>query len=269
MIVIPLLIQQIFVPALFDDLSVPHHKDQIRVADGGKTVGNDKGCTAMEQFFCGLLDELFRLGIDGGCGFIQDKDGRIGNNGSGKGNKLFFSGGEAAAAFTNIGLIAFFQLGHNLVGGYGFGRSADFFIGGVQAAVTDIFFNGPGKQMGTLKHIADIAVEPKLAPLPVVLSVNKDPSAGWLKETAGQVDQGAFSGAGFSDNGYSRSCGNLQVKVAEDFLRAVGVVEGYILKINIPFNGFPIFFFRVKGVSVFFNNFRRIGNCRLPDPAES
>ena len=70
MIVVSLLIKKFLMFALLDDLPVADHKDQIRVADGGQAVGDNKGSTAMEKFLCGLLNELLGLGVNGGCGLV-------------------------------------------------------------------------------------------------------------------------------------------------------------------------------------------------------
>ena len=159
-IVITFFIQQFFMAPLFDDFSIAYNKNYIRVTDSGEPVGNNEGCTAAQQLFRSLLDELFGLGVNGRCGFVQNKDGRVCNNGPGKGNQLFFTGGQAAAALTYIGLIAVLKLFYNLVGPHGFRGGPDVLICGIQTSITDIFRDRTGKQMRALKNIADIAVKP-------------------------------------------------------------------------------------------------------------
>ena len=57
------------------------------------------------------------------------------------------------------------------------------------------------KQVGILQHITDIAVQPKLGTLAVILAVNQDFPLGRLEETAGQIDQRAVSRACFAYDG--------------------------------------------------------------------
>ena len=54
--------------SLFDDTSVFHDKNLICIADGRKTVCNDKACSSLHHPVKGLLDQHFCSGINtGGC----------------------------------------------------------------------------------------------------------------------------------------------------------------------------------------------------------
>ena len=59
------LLQQFIVRALFDDVSVPHNKDHVRLLDGGKAVGDDEGGTALHHFYESALNAHLGSGIDG------------------------------------------------------------------------------------------------------------------------------------------------------------------------------------------------------------
>ena len=65
--VIALLFQKLDVGPLFHNLAVPHHQDQICLADGGQAVGNEEGRAVPQQVVDGLLDILLGLGVDGGA----------------------------------------------------------------------------------------------------------------------------------------------------------------------------------------------------------
>ena len=66
--------QQLFMIALLDDVSVLHDQDQICIFDGGKSVGNDKTCSALHQIIHGFLDLNLGSGIYGRSCLIQDQD---------------------------------------------------------------------------------------------------------------------------------------------------------------------------------------------------
>ena len=96
--------------ALLNDLTVLHHQDQIRLADGGKSVGNDKGSVALQKLVCGLLYQLFRLSVNGGCGLIQYKYTWVCQDCPGKRYKLFLACGQSASALPHIALVSFFPV---------------------------------------------------------------------------------------------------------------------------------------------------------------
>ena len=72
-----ILFDQFFVCAYFPDLPFIQYDDLICFADGRKAVGNDDGSPPGNQFVDGLLNQLFRFGVNGGCGLVQDKYGWI------------------------------------------------------------------------------------------------------------------------------------------------------------------------------------------------
>ena len=96
--------------ALLHDVAVLHHKDHVRLADGGETMGYQKGGAVRQQMVNGVLDQLLRLGVDGGGGLIQHEDAGVGQYGTGKGDQLLLAGGETVAALPHIAVPAIFQL---------------------------------------------------------------------------------------------------------------------------------------------------------------
>ncbi len=60
--------------ALLDNVAFVHHQDQISVADGGQTVGDNERGATLHQVVHGLLNQHFGAGIDrAGC-FIKDQN---------------------------------------------------------------------------------------------------------------------------------------------------------------------------------------------------
>ena len=56
-------------------------------------MGDCKGGAAFHEAFERFLDEHFGFGIDGRCGFVQDEDTRVVEDGAGDGDALFFAAG--------------------------------------------------------------------------------------------------------------------------------------------------------------------------------
>ncbi|MCJ7622932.1 MAG: amidohydrolase family protein [Anaerolineaceae bacterium] len=62
--------QQFFMFALLDNITFVHHQDQIGVADGGETVGDDKTGAVPHQVVHSFLDQYLGAGIDRTGSFI-------------------------------------------------------------------------------------------------------------------------------------------------------------------------------------------------------
>ena len=92
--------------ALFDDIAVFHNQNQIRIADGGKSVSNNKAGSSFHQTIHGLLDLLLRSGIYGAGRFIKYHYLIIRQYGTGDGKKLFLPLGNVAGVFIKLHLIA-------------------------------------------------------------------------------------------------------------------------------------------------------------------
>ena len=65
-----------------DDLPLLQCADQVGVADRAEAVGDDDGCTSLEQTVKGFLDQCLRNGINAGRRLIQNQDTWVGKDGS-------------------------------------------------------------------------------------------------------------------------------------------------------------------------------------------
>ena len=89
----------------FGDTLIADVEDTVTVLDGAQAVGNDDAGPALEHFPDAFLQKFLRLGVNGGSGFVQDQDGRIGQECAGKGDELLFSLAEVAAALLDFRLV--------------------------------------------------------------------------------------------------------------------------------------------------------------------
>ena len=211
----------------------------------------------------GVLDQLLRLGVDGGGGLIQHEDARVGQHGTGKGNQLLLAGGETVAALTHIAVPAIFQLGHHRIRRHGPCGGLHLLVGGVQLAVADVLPDAAGEQVGILQHIADVGVEPQLAALAVVHAVNEDMSLRRLEEPAGQIDEGTLAGPRFAYDGHRGPLRDVEGEVLQHVLAAVGIAEGHIPELDLAPQRLPVLPLGVEGVAVFLNDLRGVLNLRL------
>ena len=75
----------------FDDLTVVHDEDHIRLADGGKSVRHDKARSSFHHRSERVLNLHFGSGVDGGGGFVEDQHGRERKHNAGNAKELLLS----------------------------------------------------------------------------------------------------------------------------------------------------------------------------------
>src|SRR4051812_4524983 len=100
---------ELCVRAAFDDLSAIHYENLVCVHDGREAVSDDEDCPTGEQTINGLLHESFRVGVQRGSGFVENEDGRIGQEGPCDRETLPLPTRETRATLAQDGRIALRQ----------------------------------------------------------------------------------------------------------------------------------------------------------------
>ena len=100
--------REFFISALFGDGAVGgKHDDTVGAFDGGEAMGDgDGGVVATEEGGEGGIDKGFRLGVEGGGGFVEDQDVRVFDEGPGNGDSLLLAPGELGTTGANGGVEA-------------------------------------------------------------------------------------------------------------------------------------------------------------------
>ncbi len=194
-------------------------------------MSNDKGGSAGKQGLDALLHEQLRLGVDAGGCLVQYQNAGLGDEGAGKGEKLFLSNRKPAAPLRENGVIAFFQLFYKTVGADGFCGFHNFFVRGVKPAVADILLDGAGEEKIVLRHDAHIAAQTFQSNVPHIYPVNQHMPARGVVKTANQVDNGGLAGAGGSHQRDGFPGRNMKVYMLQHFdVRCVRVSKGDVFK---------------------------------------
>lgn len=68
--------------------SILQHHDLVRILDGRGAVRDDERGAALHQLVQRVLDFAFGVGVQRGCGLVQDKDARVLEEGAGDGDAL-------------------------------------------------------------------------------------------------------------------------------------------------------------------------------------
>ena len=91
---------------LFNDLSVSHDEDAIRLPDGGEPVRNNKAGAALHHSGKRALHINFRACIDAARRFIQNQHRRIGEHYARDTQQLALPLGEIAAILCKHSIVA-------------------------------------------------------------------------------------------------------------------------------------------------------------------
>ena len=121
----------------FNNPSLFHNHDAVSILDGRQPVGYHKCRPPLHQFIHAPLYQFLRPGIDGGCGFIQDKYRRIRHRRPGNRQQLPLSLAQASPVPGENRLITFRQTPDEAVGICQLRGSPAFLVGGLQTSVTD------------------------------------------------------------------------------------------------------------------------------------
>lgn len=93
--------------SFFGDLSVLEDEDLIASFDGAHSVSDDDNRSILHWIFDGNLNSLLVRLVQGWCGFVQKKDARLSDEGSGNGNSLFLTTWKFSSLETALCLKAF------------------------------------------------------------------------------------------------------------------------------------------------------------------
>jgi hypothetical protein len=79
-------------------------------------MSNDDGGATFGSHIERSLDDTFTLGIERGCGFIEEKDLGVADDSAGNSDTLLLATTEQEATLANVSLVAFRELGNEVVG---------------------------------------------------------------------------------------------------------------------------------------------------------
>ena len=167
----------------------------------------------MDDRVDGGLNLLLGDRVHRGGGLVQDEDLRLGQDRTGKAQKLLFAGGEQVAPLAHVGVQPLFQLLDHALGAHELQGGVNILIRGVGVAVEQIVPHGAGEEMRRLQHIADRVMQPELGALPRVPSVDEHPPRRRLIEAANEICQRRFARAGLPHDGEIRAKGDFEVEV--------------------------------------------------------
>lgn len=109
-IVVRFFLDQIIMSSLLDQSALAQNNNVVCLLDCRKTVGYDQRCLALSQFMKGFLNFNLVFSVKGRRRLIENKHGRILQNGSSNGKSLLLASRNLGTARTNKSVKAIFHL---------------------------------------------------------------------------------------------------------------------------------------------------------------
>ena len=78
--------------ALFNNITVLHKQDDVRIPDGGEPVGDDKAGSPAHKRLHSLADFYLSSGVHAGSRLVENNNRRVAKEHPGDGQKLTLSG---------------------------------------------------------------------------------------------------------------------------------------------------------------------------------
>src|SRR4029079_18723174 len=97
--------EQLVVGALLDDRSVLEDDDEVRVADGRETVGDDERGAAVEQAAQRALDASLGADVDRARGLVEEEEARVGEQRPTERDELALAQREPEAALAELRVV--------------------------------------------------------------------------------------------------------------------------------------------------------------------
>ena len=105
--------QQLRVSPSFRDNAILNNSNDIRVIDGGESVGDDDGGAALTGLVQCLLHNLLTLCVQGRGGLVQEKNSRVSYQSPGNGDALLLSSTQLSPLGSNISVVTLETLHRN------------------------------------------------------------------------------------------------------------------------------------------------------------
>src|SRR5450756_1792285 len=209
------LCEQLLVAALFDDRTMVHDKDVVRISDGRETVGNDETGPAGHQLCHCLLDAYFRSGIDAACGLVENQDGWVCQDHTCDGQQLLLTGRDIGGFFVEDGVVSFRQAPDEVIGVRSLGGSHDLLLRSIVAPIGNILTDRTVEQPRVLQNHTEHGAQTAPTHRSYVDTVERDLAVLDVIETHEQVDERCLACPGRSNDGDGIALLDVEIHISD------------------------------------------------------
>ena len=158
-----------------------------------------------------LLHETLALGVQRGCGLVEEQQARVADEGAGDGDALPLTAGELETLGSAGRVEAVREGGHEFECGSLTARLEDLVVGGlVLQTERDVLTDGAVVQGRVLLHERHVVAVQARRHAGDVLAAEGDASRGGIVEALEEGDERALAAAGWTDTSSVGAWGNLQ-----------------------------------------------------------
>ena len=219
-----------------EELSVLKECDLIHVFHGGDSMCDEDGRFALTSLPETREDRFLRLGINGGNGVVENKDGRVLHERSGNGDALLLTARDGYTAFTEDGAIALMEADDIIVDirklcgvFYGFVMVCTVIFHGGEC---NIVFDGIAEKEIILGDISCIFAYGADGDGIDILAIDEDRTVGDIVCTENEVDERRFAATCFSDDTNIVSGFDAEGNIGENVIIACRITEGEIFEFD-------------------------------------
>ena len=209
--------------ALLDDVAVAHDEDDICVADGRETVGDDEARAALHQGIECLLNPDLGTGIDRGGRLVENEHRRKREHDARDTEQLLLSLREIAAILRDHCVISLRQTADKAVCMCFFSCPNDLLIRSIFTAHPDVVADRAASQPCILQYHTKCTPKRLALHIPDIRTSDADRSGIDIIKAHQQIDQRRLSTARRPDDCYHLALLYVQIKIFDQlFLRCIG-----------------------------------------------
>ena len=215
------------------DAAALHDDDAVCVLHGADALGDDE-LGRVGQIACQPCANLgVGLGVDGAGGVVQDQDLGATQQGACNAQALLLTARNIRAALFDPGVVALGEAVDKLVGAGQMRCLADFLVGGVRVAPTQVLGDGAAKQHVFLQHHGDLVTQRVQVVVAHVHAAHAHSAFGGVVQAGDEVNERGLGRAGAADDADGLAARNVQVDIVERLaLRMLGILKAHVVKVD-------------------------------------
>lgn len=180
--------------AFFGEFAIFDHEKALGALKSGEAVGDGDDGPAFDKSVEGLLNVSLGFGVHVAGGFVQNKQARVVEDGSGNRDALTFAAGQGVASFSDDGFVTEGHAADEIVGIGGTGGGDDLLEACFGQTVTDVVEKGAVEEERFLLNDANLLAivgEVEVADIDIV---ERNLTTADVVEAGDEIDDGAFTG---------------------------------------------------------------------------
>ena len=215
------------------DPSFIDQDDAVCVPHSGEPVGDDKSRPASPEPVKTLLYIALRHRVQGGGSLVQYQDLRVLQKQPRNAQPLPLPAGQHNPLCAHQAVIALRERGDEPVQPGQLGGLDDLGVGGVFAAVADVFADGAVEDVHLLLHDADRLPQRAQRKRADVRPVDQHPAAAGVVKPRDQRDDGRLTDAGAPGKGDGLPAADAKRNILQHVFVRIFIVEGNMLKADV------------------------------------